>query len=239
MAPRSLEWRKGGPDGGSRRPGGHRLVLLGAFDWNRLVTVETGWYEPGVFDVRSAVPRRTALGDMMRSLAARGRFEHPLLRERAGGAGSSRMHFPPVGSPELQPPPQPSARRNSDSAHDPPAALDRRRERHVGPGIRRLCRRTWDSILRIVPPRNSISPMRQPSAVLIGGRPWAVINAAGYVRVDGRSTSDRCVRENTVGAERLAAACDARAFGSSRTRRTLFSTAHGRNPIWKAIRSAR
>ena len=36
--------------------------LLGAYDWNRLVTVEAGWYEPGIFDVRSAVPRRTALG---------------------------------------------------------------------------------------------------------------------------------------------------------------------------------
>jgi dTDP-4-dehydrorhamnose reductase len=38
--------------------------------------------------------------------------------------------------------------------------------------------------------------------------PWAVINAAGYVRVDdAESEPDRCFLDNTVGPERLASAC--------------------------------
>jgi dTDP-4-dehydrorhamnose reductase len=42
-----------------------------------------------------------------------------------------------------------------------------------------------------------------------GLRPWAVINAAGYVRVDdAEADCDRCLRDNTIGAERLAAACE-------------------------------
>ncbi len=39
-------------------------------------------------------------------------------------------------------------------------------------------------------------------------RPWAVINAAGYVRVDDAETDvERCFRENAVGPEVLATAC--------------------------------
>jgi dTDP-4-dehydrorhamnose reductase len=41
-------------------------------------------------------------------------------------------------------------------------------------------------------------------------RPWAVVNAAGYVRVDDAETDqDRCYRENTIGPRLLAAACAA------------------------------
>jgi dTDP-4-dehydrorhamnose reductase len=40
-------------------------------------------------------------------------------------------------------------------------------------------------------------------------RPWAVVNTAGYVRVDeAEANSERCLRTNTRGAECLAAACD-------------------------------
>jgi dTDP-4-dehydrorhamnose reductase len=39
-------------------------------------------------------------------------------------------------------------------------------------------------------------------------RPWAVINTAGYVRVDdAEADRERCLRTNTTGAECLAAAC--------------------------------
>ena len=39
-------------------------------------------------------------------------------------------------------------------------------------------------------------------------RPWAVVNAAGYVRVDVAETdADRCYRENATGPRLLAAAC--------------------------------
>jgi dTDP-4-dehydrorhamnose reductase len=41
-------------------------------------------------------------------------------------------------------------------------------------------------------------------------QPWAVVNAAGYVRVDeAEADADRCYRENTTGPELLAAACAA------------------------------
>ncbi|MFZ3287237.1 MAG: family 1 glycosylhydrolase, partial [Telluria sp.] len=44
-------------------------ALLGSFDWNSLVTESKGYYEPGPFDVRSPLPRPTAVATMMRELA--------------------------------------------------------------------------------------------------------------------------------------------------------------------------
>jgi dTDP-4-dehydrorhamnose reductase len=58
-------------------------AMLGAFDWHCLVTREAGIYEPGLFDVRGAKPRPTALAHAVRALAAGQRPDHPVL----AGAG--------------------------------------------------------------------------------------------------------------------------------------------------------
>ena len=44
--------------------------LLGAYDWNNLVTRVSNFYEPGVFDVRGTHPRPTALARLVRTLAS-------------------------------------------------------------------------------------------------------------------------------------------------------------------------
>ncbi|HEX8415554.1 MAG TPA: hypothetical protein VF637_16990, partial [Sphingomicrobium sp.] len=44
--------------------------LLGAHDWNRMVTRFIGHYEPGVFDVRSGLPRPTLMAHVLKELAA-------------------------------------------------------------------------------------------------------------------------------------------------------------------------
>lgn len=54
--------------------------LLGAFDWRYLCTVDRGFYEPGVFDVRSEKPRPTQIARMVAELAAEGEYTHPVLR---------------------------------------------------------------------------------------------------------------------------------------------------------------
>jgi dTDP-4-dehydrorhamnose reductase len=53
--------------------------LFGACDWNTLVTRHDGFYEPGVFDVRGAVPRATALAELVRELASGETPSHPAL----------------------------------------------------------------------------------------------------------------------------------------------------------------
>ena len=46
--------------------------LLGSFDWNTHVCVENNSYESGAYDIRSDVPRPTALAQMARGLARSG-----------------------------------------------------------------------------------------------------------------------------------------------------------------------
>ncbi|HUQ04114.1 MAG TPA: hypothetical protein VM261_16560 [Kofleriaceae bacterium] len=54
-------------------------ALLGAYDWDSLLTQVRGRYEPGVFDVRGPERRATALAGVVRALAAGGRPSHPAL----------------------------------------------------------------------------------------------------------------------------------------------------------------
>lgn len=53
--------------------------LLGAFDWNSLVTRQDGVYEAGVFDVTGPEPRPTIIAEAVRGLAAEGNYRHPFL----------------------------------------------------------------------------------------------------------------------------------------------------------------
>jgi dTDP-4-dehydrorhamnose reductase len=57
--------------------------LLGAYDWNSLLTKCDGYYEAGAFDVRSGQPRPTALTSLIRSLARGESANDPAL----AGAG--------------------------------------------------------------------------------------------------------------------------------------------------------
>lgn len=54
--------------------------LLGAFDWDNLLTQDGASYESGVFDLRSGQPRPTALSRMVRNLVRHGRHQHPVLQ---------------------------------------------------------------------------------------------------------------------------------------------------------------
>ena len=53
--------------------------ILGAYDWNTLLTQENNFYESGVFDVRSGQPRPTALAWLIKQLAKGEASDHPVL----------------------------------------------------------------------------------------------------------------------------------------------------------------
>jgi dTDP-4-dehydrorhamnose reductase len=44
-------------------------ALLGSYDWDSLMTRDSGHYEPGAFDLRGPAPRRTALAEHITALA--------------------------------------------------------------------------------------------------------------------------------------------------------------------------
>ncbi len=58
---------------------------FGSYNWNNLLTLDDGAYEPGLFDLRAPRPRPTALSRMVRAFATGEEFEHPALNSPAGG----------------------------------------------------------------------------------------------------------------------------------------------------------
>ncbi len=65
--------------------------LLGAVDWDSLVTEAGGHYEPGVFDVLSGDRRPTLLASAIRSLTAGETFDHPALQSPGWWRKLSRL----------------------------------------------------------------------------------------------------------------------------------------------------
>jgi dTDP-4-dehydrorhamnose reductase len=182
--------------------------LLGAFDWNRLVTVEAGWYESGVFDVRSAKPRRTALAHMMHALGTQGRFHHPLLTTQGWWRRPGRFHFPAVGSGPDERLTRPETTSGQAPAGERKPLLIVGGKGTLGRAFARLCTERGIEHVALSRTDLDIADERAVHRLLEDLHPWAVINAAGYVRVDeAEADCDRCLRENTIGAQHLAAAC--------------------------------
>ena len=176
-------------------------AMLGSFDWNVLVTREGDHYEPGAFDVRSPLPRPTAIGALVRELAEGRIPEHPALAVPGWWDRPDRILFPPERAARVE------------------LGQDRRYEQArpilitgasgtLGQAFGRVC------VMRGLPFRlvgrteMDIANLDDVSRVLEELSPWAVINAAGYVRVDDAELDwRRCGRDNVMGPAMLAQAC--------------------------------
>jgi dTDP-4-dehydrorhamnose reductase len=182
--------------------------LLGAYDWDRLVTEDRGFYEPGAFDVRGGVPRPTALARVVRALAAGEIDDHPGNIDEGWWRRPERLTF----GPDRVVPAEPGLGSGRDARA--PRAVRRRPpvlivgRGTLGSAFARLCtarslRHEWVGRQELdIADRASIDRALEELS------PWAVINAAGYVRVDDAEREpERCFRENTQGPGLLAAAC--------------------------------
>ncbi|HYC34001.1 MAG TPA: family 1 glycosylhydrolase, partial [Gemmatimonadales bacterium] len=167
--------------------------LLGAYDWNSLVTVSAGHYEPGVFDLRAPTPRPTGLVPMLRALAAGSDPDHPVLDSPGWWRRSRRFAY---GVRPLRPSTPPTAVR--------PLLITGA----TGTLGRELARRADVRGLEHRLTGRAELDIADPSAVaetLDRLRPWALVNAAGYVRVDDAEADQaRCFRENAEGSRVLA-----------------------------------
>jgi dTDP-4-dehydrorhamnose reductase len=182
---------------------------FGAFDWNSLLTRNEDSYEPGIFDLRSPKPRATALATMIKSLSRAADFDHPVLDAPGWWRRLDRLCYPPV-------------RRKAESVH---ASVSGRRESGqsrrpilitgatgtLGQAFGRICERRGIAYYLLSRREMDIADQDSVKRALDRLQPWAVINAAGYVRVDdAEKEPDRCWRENVTGPANLAHACVSR-----------------------------
>jgi dTDP-4-dehydrorhamnose reductase len=181
-------------------------ALLGSFEWNSLVTRSNGHYETGPFDIRSPQPRPTALARMMQELSAGAASSQPVLHGQGWWRRPGRFLCTPVATPDAPTAIAPAGHRQSSSGAAP--ILITGANGTLGRAFARICgernlahRLLSRSDMDIADPASVEKAMEQ-------FRPWAVVNASGYVRVDDAERDiERCFRENAHGPAVLAAAC--------------------------------
>ena len=182
-------------------------AALGAFDWRSLLTREEGAYESGLFDIRSPTPRATALVPMVRALATKGHYDHPALVAEPWWKRSDRLAFPPRRG---------TAPRSSidvpltagGAARVPRPLLIAGGNGTLGQAFGHLARERGLPYLSLSRRDLDINDTDVAMRWLRTVRPWAVVNGAGWVRVDDAERDpDGCMRDNADGAECLAIAC--------------------------------
>jgi dTDP-4-dehydrorhamnose reductase len=203
-------------------------ALLGSFDWDSLVTRAEGHYEPGVYDLRGGSPRPTALARLVKELA-RGagptqevldvpgwwrRLERLLYfpeRKRAGVMNADVKASKNKVSKNSDVEAPGTHARVSKGEGKARTLLITGATGTLGRAFARACR------ARAIPFRLStraemdIADARSVASMFDDASPWALINAAGYVRVDDAEVErERCTRENAEGPAVLAEACAAR-----------------------------
>lgn len=166
----------------------------GAFDWNSLVTRWDGHYEPGLWDVRSSPPRATALASLARQLSSGG-ARHPA----AAGAGwwqrEERLTYGPVGA--LQ----------ADSVSGRPLLIAGATGT-LGKAFATVCAQRGLPHRLLSRAEMDIADESSVARALARWQPWAVVNAAGFVRVDAAELeSAKQWRENVTGPHTLARVC--------------------------------
>lgn len=172
-------------------------ALLGSYDWHNLCTRPEGFYESGVYDLRTpqGLPRKTALTSMVKTLASGQNFDHPLVLQDGWWKSRTNLLF---SQPKEKPATQTLSR---------PIIITGGKGT-LGQAFARICERRDIPFVLLGRDRLDIADEAAVRHVLEELRPWGVINAAGYVHVDlAESNSERCFRENVHGAVNLARYC--------------------------------
>lgn len=174
--------------------------LLGCYGWCSLLTSDFDCYEPGAFDLRSPEPRATAIATMTRELATKGEWDHPVLDSPGWWRRQTRFMY----------------RTTETRAERDEAVLPRTDRVILITGCNGTLGRAFQRIakargLAYRAVSRAQLDIRHPDAiarVLADAKPWAVVNAAAYVRVDdAESDAENCFSVNTNGARLLAEEC--------------------------------
>ncbi|WP_145652973.1 family 1 glycosylhydrolase [Pseudoduganella lurida] len=178
--------------------------LLGAYDWNCLVTECRGYYESGAYDLRSPEPRPTALTRLMRELSCGRAPSSPVLQGIGWWRRPGRFLCPPVAtSTAVAALPAERA-----GAHPVQPILIIGATGTLGSAFARICEERNLAYRVLTRQDMDMCDPQSVEAAVERYQPWAIVNAGGYVRVhDAERESDRCLRENAHGPVVLANAC--------------------------------
>jgi dTDP-4-dehydrorhamnose reductase len=179
-------------------------ALLGSFDWNCLVTACHGYYEPGPFDVRGGTPRETALATLMRELATGRPLSSPVLQGEGWWRRPGRFLCKPVSTRLAV---ADISHRTQSKSRPVQPILVTGASGTLGTAFAKICASRNLACHVLTRGEMDITDPASVEAAILRFKPWAIVNAAGYVRVDeAEQDMQRCMQENTVGPAVLAAA---------------------------------
>jgi dTDP-4-dehydrorhamnose reductase len=181
-------------------------ALLGSYDWNSLVTECKGYYEPGPFDVRSAVPRPTAIATLMRELASESAPSHPVLKGHGWWRRDGRFSCPPVATRTAVTSLHSARVKTGEEIVQP--ILITGATGTLGGAFARICQHRNLAFIVLTRQQMDIAVRASVEQAIAQYLPWAIVNASGYVNVDNAENDvERCFRENTIGPSILADIC--------------------------------
>ncbi len=179
-------------------------ALLGNVDWNSLIVDEAGHYEPGTFDVSSGRPRATALAAILKRCTGRPlhqleRSSLHLMHEPGWWQREVRLEHPAFAWSKAAP---------SRSRPDGRPILITGATGTLGRSLAGACHLRGLTFVVTDRAAMNIADPGQVGRVLDDLAPWAVVNAAGWVRVDDAEEQEAaCMAANAEGAALLASAC--------------------------------
>jgi len=163
-------------------------ALLGSFGWDKLLTSPDMNYEPGVFDVRQGEPRPTALASLIKDIINKNSV-HPLALQ----AGWWQR----IKNKELK-----FAYREGASP-----ILITGKTGTLGKAFARICHTRGLNYVLTSREELDITDAESIENAINEFKPWAIINATGYVRVDdAEDDQEKCFHVNCTGAVLLAEA---------------------------------
>lgn len=180
-------------------------ALLGSFDWNSLVTVERGYYEPGPFDVRASTPRPTALATLMRELASKRPLSNPVLQGEGWWRRPGRFWCKPIATRTAV---ADIAVRSQFKSNRVQPILIPGASGTLGAAFKRICEQRNLACHVLTRQEMDITDPASVEAAIVRFKPWAIVNAGGYARIDAAEADPgRCMRDNALGPAVLALAC--------------------------------
>jgi dTDP-4-dehydrorhamnose reductase len=172
-------------------------ALFGTVDWRSLLTRREGQYDAGAFDIRSPEPRPTLIARAALAYASAGRFEHPALEADGWWRRPERTYPAMHGG------------RAAKVGRGRPILVTGARGT-LGQAFARVCSHRGLAFVLADRHMVDIADPASIDAAIDAYTPWAVVNAAGFVRViEAEVHRDECFRANADGPGHLAAACKA------------------------------
>lgn len=174
-------------------------AMLGSYGWNKLLTKKRGQYEPGVFDLGGGTPRPTALKKMVQCLSTGKPYHHPVL----AGKGWWEMESRIIYNKQVQ------IKNAVGPTFSSAPLLITGKTGTLGNAFARTCAHRNIHYQLLDRQQLDICNLGQIEKNIIDKKPWAIVNAAGYVDVEKAETErDECFNINTKGSENLALMCE-------------------------------